>query len=536
MPCTECQYRYPPTTATEWVPAETPWQSKIGSTNHVPTETEAFEIRQSITAAKNDLVELEAEISRLAELLESRRLSTIALRSRIDRYQGVLSLGRKLPMEMLGEIFTHAVGIERALPGTRPLKPCLVKAPIILGSVCRYWRATTLATPGLWAIIDVGITDEDGPCHVVRLLDLYLTRSKAAPLHVVFHSKQGGPNSNQVVSMLAAHSSQWRFLSVDAPFSVLRTLNDNVGTLDSLCTVEILRKTPENHDQLDLDMFKTAPRLSSVKLLTDCFSPPPSSQLSYAYLSLPTYDALRLLALSTNLVECHLHCEVSAKGDPPSFPPISQPRLRVLTVNSLAAVGVLHHLSAPALVSLTASFTPHHTWGAFITALTTFVQRATNSVQAFRIHGLRADDGVDTLLPLLAALPELRTFCFDPSAHNPARTAALFRMLTNPTPGIGVDPAARSCVIPRLDTLLFGNDSAHCPFFEPELFLDMVESRTPQAGATRLETVVAKTCYKEEALFMRPGAVERLAYLRNAGMDIRVVGKFTNTALLGFPA
>ncbi|TFK34289.1 hypothetical protein BDQ12DRAFT_374820 [Crucibulum laeve] len=53
-----------------------------------------------------------------------------------------------LPIEILGEIFTHCVPLRRAVAS-----PDI--APLLLCHVCSHWRTVAFATPHLWSTLSI---------------------------------------------------------------------------------------------------------------------------------------------------------------------------------------------------------------------------------------------------------------------------------------------------------------------------------------------------------------------------------------------
>ncbi|KAL0564389.1 hypothetical protein V5O48_017658 [Marasmius crinis-equi] len=118
--------------------------SYILDTNHAPSLEERVEIESLLHGPEERLRVLEAEINKLqAEKEELRRY--------IDRHRALLSPFRRLPADLWGEIFVHALPLnEYNLPG-RTLKD----APLLLTHICRTWRDIAMRTPRLWNSIHI---------------------------------------------------------------------------------------------------------------------------------------------------------------------------------------------------------------------------------------------------------------------------------------------------------------------------------------------------------------------------------------------
>ncbi|KAJ3886365.1 hypothetical protein GG344DRAFT_30501, partial [Lentinula edodes] len=57
---------------------------------------------------------------------------------------------RKLPPELMSEIFLCVTRPVLELNGNHALFPHFLKVPFILSRVCRRWRTVALSTPALW--------------------------------------------------------------------------------------------------------------------------------------------------------------------------------------------------------------------------------------------------------------------------------------------------------------------------------------------------------------------------------------------------
>ncbi|PPR07872.1 hypothetical protein CVT24_005610 [Panaeolus cyanescens] len=106
-----------------------------------------------------------------------------SLQRSIDALRSLSAPIRRLPPELLSEIFTHC------LPPNPFNKPSPLKAPLLLAQVCGFWRDVAIATPQLWASLAMTRVDKP-PCHksTMGVLRTWLTRSADRPLWVSFHA------------------------------------------------------------------------------------------------------------------------------------------------------------------------------------------------------------------------------------------------------------------------------------------------------------------------------------------------------------
>ncbi|KAJ7640104.1 hypothetical protein DFH06DRAFT_1430895 [Mycena polygramma] len=148
------------------------------------------------------LVELDKQIAELhseRELVEH-KLSSITY--------PVLTL----PPDIIGEIFL------RYFEGhTAPQRPHsrLIRAPLILASVCVGWRAIALSTGALWNSITL---ESNLLRNAARTLEFWLRRAGGLPLDL--NIKVAG-SQDEVLAILAKYSSRWKRLNLssNAPIS-----------------------------------------------------------------------------------------------------------------------------------------------------------------------------------------------------------------------------------------------------------------------------------------------------------------------------
>ncbi|KAF9044424.1 hypothetical protein BJ165DRAFT_1481158 [Panaeolus papilionaceus] len=117
---------------------------------------------------------------------DSSIVTQMALQKSLDSLRSLSAPIRRLPPELLSEIFTHCLPYTDQGPFIRP---CAHTAPLLLTQVCAAWRITALATPALWASLAITRTDK-APCHktTMPMLRTWLDRSGRCPLSVSFHA------------------------------------------------------------------------------------------------------------------------------------------------------------------------------------------------------------------------------------------------------------------------------------------------------------------------------------------------------------
>ncbi|KAE9399112.1 hypothetical protein BT96DRAFT_858542, partial [Gymnopus androsaceus JB14] len=112
--------------------------------NESPDSESSFDTQSLLSQAEHALADLDSQIERMqtsiSRLSERRERITV----NIQAYRTVLHPIRRLPREVILEIF------EWCLPGLRVVSSLSAKAPWVLGQLSRHWRSIALSSPTLW--------------------------------------------------------------------------------------------------------------------------------------------------------------------------------------------------------------------------------------------------------------------------------------------------------------------------------------------------------------------------------------------------
>ncbi|KAJ7709337.1 hypothetical protein B0H16DRAFT_1821851 [Mycena metata] len=268
------------------------------------------------------------------------------LQERLDAYTyPVLSL----PPEIVSEIFVHFLP---AYPKRAPQKGPL--SPIILGHICRLWRAIAFSTSRLWRTFKLVryATDSGQSDHADQVrVEAALRRSGSCPISVeleYFRLK-----TTLLFETIMAHRARWQhlklFLSANSlgaiigPFPLLRTLTTTAGF--SFNRDAAHRPTT----------FHSAPLLRRVAINSykDIFLETlPWSQLTVLIIKhIEMNQCLQILALASNLVYSDLTFFRLGEGDIPRN--VMLAHLKHLKLWGLDPfLSPLHILTLPALQRL----------------------------------------------------------------------------------------------------------------------------------------------------------------------------------------
>ncbi|PPQ70456.1 hypothetical protein CVT26_013903, partial [Gymnopilus dilepis] len=119
------------------------------NTNYVPTALDRAHIRSLLEEPKAEVEQLDNEIARLQAELDVVQADHDTLEEYIQAHYDLLSPFRRLPDDILREIFLWC------LPTTHNALMCSSEPPLLLGRVCSRWRALTFSTPRLWASLHI---------------------------------------------------------------------------------------------------------------------------------------------------------------------------------------------------------------------------------------------------------------------------------------------------------------------------------------------------------------------------------------------
>ncbi|KAJ7889750.1 hypothetical protein B0H13DRAFT_2666113 [Mycena leptocephala] len=218
-------------------------------------------LRSLIASSGSDIARYETEIRALQEIVNRLISERDALREYIDGCRSVFSPVRRLPTEILAQIF--------ALCAPAPVSYSDVFAPVPsdafdrvaqshllrLSQVCIRWYETAMGTPWLWATIEVDLSRAQKIMDkIIQLLSRSLDRSANCSLTI--HCFAGGEMAGPGLELLVGHSAKWRSVDIYLGPSTFHFLSPAKGSLPLLERLEIAG--PDLHS---LDVFESAPKL-----------------------------------------------------------------------------------------------------------------------------------------------------------------------------------------------------------------------------------------------------------------------------------
>ncbi|KAK0222572.1 hypothetical protein EDD85DRAFT_260118 [Armillaria nabsnona] len=241
------------------------------NTNEPLPETEATRLRHTVLKDMSDeMTRLNSEMERVRSLMGEIEKKRELLQTRIKRYTALISPVRRLPPEILAEIFGWVLESNHW-----PLFLKLNKGPWLLGRICSQWRHVINSTPRLWTTFRIvyGMESSANCCPIgaVELLKTAISRcgtntiSFNLELDIDSDDDAGGID---LLQELILHSDRWKtaeFYNFDP--ELLPLLVPIRGHLSSLETLAF-DSSPYgiDPDLVDpLSAFEIAPMLREVQ-------------------------------------------------------------------------------------------------------------------------------------------------------------------------------------------------------------------------------------------------------------------------------
>ncbi|TFK36708.1 hypothetical protein BDQ12DRAFT_713970 [Crucibulum laeve] len=356
---------------------ESPFKEKLG-TSYVPSVSEIDEIKSYISSSLKVQLEItEAEISRTQLILDKLNLQRTSLLESVQAHQCLISPTRRLPSDIIQEIFLQC------LPTTHNAVMSRKEAPIILGHICSAWREIAHNTPRLWSSIHISIpvhnNDPENSMYKfsIRRYDAvkeWLDKSGACPLSIsvmtpFYHTDTGILPFEDLLIPLA---KRWERLKITTDRAMMGKIAMSVlDDLHNLTHLDIAIFDPQPHNYGDvevvypqIDNLFRAPNLRGLTVRSGIHHilqlPVPWVQLTELnieyYWSLGPAQMLNILRLTQNLIKfsCTLvDGEVVTDG----HGPVSLPHLENFSIQETPSINLnltmlLRKLNFPSLKHL----------------------------------------------------------------------------------------------------------------------------------------------------------------------------------------
>lgn len=469
-----------------------------------------------------NLEDIEDASTQLTEALKRLDILRGVLVTHLCECRRVLSPVRKLPAEILAEIFLYASGTSAGRPVTDEI-PKLMRSPKHFLGVCRHWRETGISLQDLWTCIDIklGFRDSETSLHnLAGLVGLHLQRSKSAPLYINLTSRNE-VNVRPFIDALVPHSARWQFAHIAIPAASLQRLIGIEGSLDRLARLDLSVSDSHSPDPAVFDMFEFAPQLSSLKLSTFVSGRQsiPWSQLTRLELSLSVSQSLIVLSHVPQITECLLSCEHKTFDNLNTPLPVTLAHLHSLHIDGYfgSSISVLSFLTTPILESfslnaLSLQLLDKDTMEStdLVETLLPFVQQSSSTLKGLTLYGSSIDPEV--FIALLQETPNLRHLSFDD--HSGLMTSDVMQ------PQLKYEPGSPTYLIPLLETIKVNVISTkRFAQFDSDVFVDMIESRWRGPIGESVPQIRAVTILDSKADVTK-GAYTRLKAFQREGLQL----------------
>ncbi|KAJ7248446.1 hypothetical protein C8J57DRAFT_717805 [Mycena rebaudengoi] len=288
----------------------------LSTTTDVPLDSEIRTTRKSVHAGHARLSELDEKIFFLESSLATLRQERQAVEHHIQQHLAILSPIRRLPFDLLGEIFSwtlpHLYFHEDYFSSMD-----MSLSPWVLTHICRRWRNVSLSLSSLWS--NISIRESDRHPALRLLLSAQLHRSGSYPLAISL------AYCHEALEPLVCHSNRWHTISVTMHQRMVPLLNQTAGRLPLLRSVTHRGVQDVSH----CTAFQTAPHLRHV-YTSNSTLPAPYAQLVRLNRPAPqTFPEAAGLRLAHNLIELTLRSIRPLKD----IGTVELPRLRRLRVH-----------------------------------------------------------------------------------------------------------------------------------------------------------------------------------------------------------
>ncbi|KAL0063829.1 hypothetical protein AAF712_009274 [Marasmius tenuissimus] len=227
----------------------------LSKSNDPPSPLLVYDnIRERYVEASDNLKALDSKIKKLSASMAALNEERARISKRKQIYKSILHPMRRLPLEVLTEIFRFctsgsftdlALGqkdVMRAFPGSLDTR----QAPWVLGQVCLRWRLLTLSTADLWTRIDISWDVKpfslDRAASLAHNLALQLQRCRDRPLAVSYNCAVDSDRNlrAQFALLLCSRSFQWEKARIQGDVDGLAPLRLGCGLLPSLKALHVI--------------------------------------------------------------------------------------------------------------------------------------------------------------------------------------------------------------------------------------------------------------------------------------------------------
>ncbi|KAJ7706735.1 hypothetical protein B0H17DRAFT_1001168 [Mycena rosella] len=477
---------------------------QLMSTNAPPETIELAFIRTVAEKTRVRLADLENQMVGLRERVQQLEDEHILLSRYHAQNQAIISPLRRMPPEVLGDIFSWT------LPSVRDalerLRFDMSHSPWVLAQVCSRWRAVALSTPSLWSLV---VIDYRGKrANPLSMVKKQIERAQS--LKIRFYGREKGhPRAQfEMFQLLAEHSPRWEEVFIELTSDTVPLLA-SVRNLPSLRRLGIQWNVSDSQAGVEsMDCFQAAPSLLDVSVYNEFSSisiPLPAHQLTRYDLDGPWEVHQTILKLAVNLVEAHIYVVFN---DLP-WPDSDEINLLLLRRLFISHSEILEYLMAPAIQELAYAVREDEGPDPLLLHLEAFVERSGCRLRRLCLVGKPTADTAVGILRRILSVSELGIITDDPNHGQDAPVNVLVSHLT-------VSPGS-AALAPQLSKIYFGCRAEGC--IDYALYLQMLQSRWDAGG----RTLKAAALLVDSGPHPDPATLRGLGALRQEGLDFLVL-------------
>ncbi|KAG9317563.1 hypothetical protein JVU11DRAFT_1770 [Chiua virens] len=458
---------------------------RMSSYRH-PSDTDLLMIRHAVANEEDVIATLDSKINEIMTQLEQLRLRKMNHQEIVQQYRSLMTLARRIPLEVLGSIFELCA------------ESGWTRAPLVLSHVCSTWRKAA-EFPRVWSrvYIDCGLGNP------LAKTTLWLSRAQQSPLYITLDIPSNTSSLGEILPLFLERSTQWRSVIIKTrdsaqlnhilslmhhPFPYLHKLGfaTDWDTAADLVDLSAVRNAPALHElsieQPDLPRWSIPFQLTALRLVLST----PRTLPSQVQASRWTNILSNLLSLKHLTLELSSNSDISYWGD--TGDTVELPHLESLTfMVSPKLLGFLSKVRAPILRKLFLRRSPGHDGHDRNTAgcVRGFLESSLQ-IELLELHDI--DLSREELARCFALLPQLKEL----RLHNSDMSDDELKLLHGPTgqcPNL-VRLDVRWCVH------LTGSALVHLVKSRVQVDVEGGKSQTVLEQASALEEVTAINCLR----------------------------------------
>ncbi|KAF7345567.1 F-box domain-containing protein [Mycena venus] len=242
----------------------------LSKSNEAPLDSEAAAVQLEISKTDTRLEYLATEITRLRARLKQLEEEHVSSSRYHSQNKAILSPLRRLPPEILGEIFSWTIPSLAECWDRERIR--ITDSPWSLTHVSRRWRAVAISNPSLWSLVAISYQSDIDPTWAYPLSMIETQIERAQKLNIFFGGCETIDCRPQVDAFqcLAKYSSRWEQLMLDLTSDLVPLLAGLRNRVPLLQTLSIQWNEEEGPEGVQsIDCFQNAPCLVDVGVRND---------------------------------------------------------------------------------------------------------------------------------------------------------------------------------------------------------------------------------------------------------------------------